>query len=259
MQSMARKTGEVDAACKPAVPKSERGTTPTRGMRMKSPGPEGDHIGPRFERAGKYALNHSMLVKHFFKRLMFPKSREVLPQTKHPKALQVWDQWKHVWHLAWERQRKLQAALARAQELAKLRSFNWDAWRKRFVNYNQNKKERVMALFRGLDRSGDNIIPRDAFTDAIMRSRFPTDRIEMNAVADKFDLGDGTVDYMAFIYALNPDWREKGNEADVINDEIARQVEKCTCKQKFRVVQVAEGKYRVSWKSQNEPGVFERA
>ena len=50
--------------------------------------------------------------------------------------------------------------------------------------------------------------------------------------------------------ALRPDWEERGPLTDTerIDDEINRQVAQCTCRQKFKVFQVGEGKYRVSWR-----------
>jgi len=92
------------------------------------------------------------------------------------------------------------------------------------------------------------LIPREKFIDAIMKTQFPTSRVnEMIPVADMFDHGDDLVDYPEFIAALRPDWEEKKPppiEQDAINDEIQRQVQKCTCRQKFLVLQVGEGKYR---------------
>ena len=72
--------------------------------------------------------------------------------------------------------------------------------------------------------------------------------MEMNAVADKFDHGDGMIDWREFIAALRPDWEDRGPLTDTerIDDEINRQVAQCTCRQKFKVFQVGEGKYRVS-------------
>lgn len=86
--------------------------------------------------------------------------------------------------------------------------------------------------------------------DFRLKKEFPTSRLEMNAVADMFDHGDHLIDYMEFIAALRPDWLDKKpvSEADVIDDEVQRQVMKCTCRQKFRVFQVGEGKYRVSFR-----------
>lgn len=70
----------------------------------------------------------------------------------------------------------------------------------------------------------------------------------MGAVADMFDQ-DGAIDWQEFIAALRPDWQEKkpDTEAEKIHDEVKRLVMLCTCRQKFRVFQVGEGKYRVSF------------
>jgi dystonin len=73
--------------------------------------------------------------------------------------------------------------------------------------------------------------------------------MEMGAVADLFDRnGEGLIDWQEFIAALRPDWQERkpANDADKIHDEVKRLVMLCTCRQKFRVFQVGEGKYRVS-------------
>ena len=68
-------------------------------------------------------------------------------------------------------------------------------------------------------------------------------------MADKFDHGDGMIDWREFMAALRPDWEERGPLTDTqrIDDEIKRQVAQCTCRQKFKVFQVGEGKYRVSY------------
>lgn len=73
--------------------------------------------------------------------------------------------------------------------------------------------------------------------------------MEMGAVADLFDRnGEGLIDWQEFIAALRPDWQQTKppNDADKIHDEVKRLVMLCTCRQKFRVFQVGEGKYRVS-------------
>ena len=79
-------------------------------------------------------------------------------------------------------------------------------------------------------------------------TEFPTSKLEMETVADIFDRRGGYIDYQEFIAALRPDWEKKGplTDAERIDDEVHRQVNECTCRQKFLVHQVGEGKYRVS-------------
>lgn len=74
----------------------------------------------------------------------------------------------------------------------------------------------------------------------------------MKHVADMFDQDNrGLIDWKKFIAALRPDWEEKpvDNDAQKIHDEVKRLVMLCTCRQKFRVFQVGEGKYRVSFQN----------
>lgn len=124
-----------------------------------------------------------------------------------------------------------------------------------------------------MDKNNDGLVPREDFIDGIMKTselfesgemderfvqsahvrwscsaEFDTSKLEMNAVADMFDHdGAGLIDWKEFIAALRPDWEEKRppSEAEKIHDEVKRLVMLCTCRQKFRVFQVGEGKYRV--------------
>merc|ERR1712203_781781 len=156
------------------------------------------------------------------------------------------DKWRHVWMTAWERDRRLKEKLGYLHELEKVKNFNWDEWRKRFLKHHNNKKSRVTDLFRKLDEDADGFLSRDDFVEGILRNKFLSSRLEMNAVADKFDHGDGMIDWREFIAALRPDLTDRGPLTDIerIDDEINRQVALCTCRQKFKVFQVGEGKYR---------------
>lgn len=135
-----------------------------------------------------------------------------------------------------------------------------------------HKKSRLTDLFRKMDKNNDGLIPREDFIQGIMNTsqssflivhlshnrplltrpvvaEFETSRLEMGAVADLFDRhGEGLIDWKEFIAALRPDWEERRtyNDTDKIHDEVKRLVMLCTCRQKFRVFQVGEGKYRVS-------------
>lgn len=61
---------------------------------------------------------------------------------------------------------------------------------------------------------------------------------------------EGFIDWEEFLTALRPEWhQEPAKEADAIHDEVRRLVMLCTCRQKFRVFQVGEGKYRVRLKT----------
>lgn len=133
-----------------------------------------------------------------------------------------------------------------------------------------HKKSRLTDLFRKMDKDNNGLIPREIFIDGIINTskfvvvvvvmelftsfinsslEFDTSRMEMGAVADLFDRnGEGLIDWQEFIAALRPDWQERkpATDADKIHDEVKRLVMLCTCRQKFRVFQVGEGKYRVS-------------
>lgn len=49
------------------------------------------------------------------------------------------------------------------QELEKVKNFDWEEWRKRFLKHNNNKKSRVTDLFRKLDEDGDGFLTRFVF------------------------------------------------------------------------------------------------
>ena len=84
----------------------------------------------------------------------------------------LWDRWRNVWVLAWERQRRLQDKLNYLLELEKIKNFSWDEWRKRvsnknffqtleltfngnnffqFLKFMNHKKSRLTDLFRKMD------------------------------------------------------------------------------------------------------------
>lgn len=78
-------------------------------------------------------------------------------------------------------------------------------------------------------------------------AELPSKRVEAQNVADMFGTtANGQVDWEEFLIALNPEWaNEPQCIADAVHEEVRRLVMMCTCRQKFRVFQVGEGKYRV--------------
>nr|XP_024217729.1 microtubule-actin cross-linking factor 1 isoform X6 [Halyomorpha halys] len=177
-----------------------------------------------------------------------PKGSKTLePQFRCARSRLLYERWRGVWQQSWERQRRLRDHLAHLQELDRLANFSWDDWRKRFLKFMNHKKSRLTDLFRKMDKNNDGLIPRDDFIDGIIKTKFDTSKLEMGAVADMFDHNsEGYIDWKEFIAALRPDWEERkpATEAEKIHDEVKRLVMLCTCRQKFRVFQVGEGKYR---------------
>ncbi|XP_020715280.1 microtubule-actin cross-linking factor 1 isoform X16 [Ceratitis capitata] len=166
---------------------------------------------------------------------------------RSPRASLLWDKWRYVWMLSWERQRRLHDHMMYLKDMERVRNFSWDDWRKRFLKYMNHKKSRLTDLFRKMDKDNNGLIPRSEFMDGILNTKFDTSRMEMSAVADLFDRnGEGLIDWQEFIAALRPDWQERkpATDSDKIHDEVKRLVMLCTCRQKFRVFQVGEGKYR---------------
>ncbi|CAH1393332.1 unnamed protein product [Nezara viridula] len=176
-------------------------------------------------------------------------SKSLEPQFRCARSRLLYERWRGVWQQSWERQRRLRDHLGHLQELDRLANFSWDDWRKRFLKFMNHKKSRLTDLFRKMDKNNDGLIPRDDFIDGIIKTKFDTSKLEMGAVADMFDHNsEGYIDWKEFIAALRPDWEERKpvTEAEKIHDEVKRLVMLCTCRQKFRVFQVGEGKYRVS-------------
>ncbi|KAK2708582.1 hypothetical protein QYM36_014249, partial [Artemia franciscana] len=199
-------------------------------------GEELQHYGPRFQ---SIAASVGLLRKG-------SKPSITEPVIKNPRARQLWDKWRHVWVMAWDRQRRLNDRKSYLDDVEKVKHFSWDDWRRRFMRFMNGKKSRVTDLFRKMDKNNEGAIPREDFIEGIIRTKLPTSRLEMEAVANMFDRNaEGYIDWKEFMAALRPDWEEKpASDAEKIHDEVKRQVQKCTCRTKFRVHQVGEGKYR---------------
>ncbi|KAK9887502.1 hypothetical protein WA026_023054 [Henosepilachna vigintioctopunctata] len=234
MENTQRRQIEVDRICKAKQVKPGQGPKDVKKFakgkgsirsspgRELSPDPQYPHVGPRFPPSGSE------------------------PEFRSPRVKFLYDKWRHVWMLSWERQRELYDHLAYLKEKEKADNFSWDDWRKRFLKFMNYKKSRLTDLFRKMDKDNNELIPRDEFIEGIIKTKFDTSRLEMKHVADMFDLDNrGFIDWKKFIAALRPDWEEKApNDSQKIHDEVKRLVMLCTCRQKFRVFQVGEGKYR---------------
>ncbi|XP_023299118.2 dystonin isoform X48 [Lucilia cuprina] len=247
MENTARRQTEVDRACKPKqLPPG------ARKMTRKTPAFKGSRDQGLNTRKSSSRMTPSRdtpdrdRLPHYGPRFS-PSSVGPELEFRSPRAKLLWDKWRHVWMLSWERQRRLNDHLMYLKDLERVRNFSWDDWRKRFLKYMNHKKSRLTDLFRKMDKDNNGLIPRAEFIDGILNTKFDTSRMEMGAVADLFDRnGEGLIDWQEFIAALRPDWQERKpqTDSDKIHDEVKRLVMLCTCRQKFRVFQVGEGKYR---------------
>ncbi|KAJ8398033.1 hypothetical protein AAFF_G00431100 [Aldrovandia affinis] len=166
----------------------------------------------------------------------------------NPRLSQLCSLCQQVWQLAQNRQNKLTIALNRLEELEDGVEFDFDAWRRKCVQWVSRRKCHLMDEFRRMDTDQDGNITRQEFTEVIVGLDFPTGQWEMVAVMDLFDRdGSGHIDYYEFVDALHQSEDECPpiSEADKIKDEVTRQVVRCKCMKRFQVEQIGENKYRL--------------
>ncbi|OWA54582.1 Microtubule-actin cross-linking factor 1 [Hypsibius exemplaris] len=131
-----------------------------------------------------------------------------------------------------QRRNQLQDHFSHMLEVEKLKGFQFEDWRRKFVRFMDVKKLRVMDFFRRYDTDRDGRLTRDEFITCILDEKFQTTELELEIVADIFDQnGDGLIDYQEFQHALKPDWKSAQNltDADKIEDELTFQTRNCTC------------------------------
>ncbi|XP_065102531.2 microtubule-actin cross-linking factor 1, isoforms 6/7 isoform X2 [Paramisgurnus dabryanus] len=167
------------------------------------------------------------------------------PQT--PLMCQLVSHWQKLWLVAHSRQSKLEEHLQRLKELEEFANFDFNIWRKRYMQWISHLKSRILDVFRSIDRDQDGRITHKELIDNVLASKFPTNSLEMTAVANIFDVnGDGFIDYYEFVSALHPsrDPYRRTIDADQINEEVSRQVSQCNCPKRFEVEQISANRYR---------------
>ncbi|KAM9806535.1 microtubule-actin cross-linking factor 1, isoforms 6/7 isoform 1-T1 [Syngnathus typhle] len=167
------------------------------------------------------------------------------PQT--PLLSQLVSQWQKLWLLAVARQKHLEQHQQKLKEIEEFANFDFNIWRKRYIQWISHLKSRILDVFRNIDRDQDGRISQKEFIDYVLASKFPTNSLEMNAVANIFDMNsDGFIDYYEFVSALHPsrDPYRKTLDADQINEEVSRQVSQCNCPKRFQVEQISANRYR---------------
>nr|XP_695869.5 microtubule-actin cross-linking factor 1, isoforms 1/2/3/5 [Danio rerio] len=167
------------------------------------------------------------------------------PQT--PIMCRLVKDWRKLWLQAHGRQSRLEEHLQRLRELEEFANFDFNIWRKRYMQWISHLKSRILDVFRSIDRDQDGRITHKEFIDSVLASKFPTNVLEMTAVANIFDVnGDGFIDYYEFVSALHPsrDPYRRTVDIDQINEEVSRQVSQCNCPKRFQVEQISANRYR---------------
>lgn len=93
---------------------------------------------------------------------------------RSPRAKILWDKWRNVWMLAWDRQKRLHEHLMLLRTQAIIKSFDWDDWRKRFLKFHNHKRSRVVEFLKKIDRKQNGLIPREVFIEEIIKSSMNT-------------------------------------------------------------------------------------
>nr|CAH8874926.1 unnamed protein product [Trichobilharzia regenti] len=178
---------------------------------------------------------------------------------------QLYSSWRELWLAMLARKSHLNERLAYLNEMEKMKDFQFESWRQRYVSWLSANKARVIDLFHRKDRDRDGRLTRAEFIDGIIEMKFQTSRVEMEAVADIFDAnGDGYIDYRECLNALRTNYinldrasssnttggsslslnRFGPSDEETINDELRRQVGLCTCHNTYKIRKMATNKYR---------------
>ncbi|XP_026577641.1 microtubule-actin cross-linking factor 1-like [Pseudonaja textilis] len=169
-------------------------------------------------------------------------------EPQSPLLAQLVHRWQCLWLAAQDRQRRLQRSQQRHPELEERVSFDFAAWRKRYLQWIGHRKSRVLDIFHSIDRGHDGRLTQQEFIGRVLASKFPTSLPEMKAVAKIFDVNrDGFIDYYEFIRALHPsrDVLQRAANVDHIQEEVKRQVAECNCVKCFQVEQIGATRYRL--------------
>ncbi|KAL7059662.1 hypothetical protein AAHC03_013394 [Spirometra sp. Aus1] len=168
--------------------------------------------------------------------------------------------WDHIAAASNARRQALEERLAHALEVERLKGFDFDIWRKRYLQWLNEKKARLIDLFHRYDLDRDGKLSHKEFVDAILnsnrvrhrRDQFPTSRLELELVANIVDAkGDGFIDMQKFNAALRngaPAGAAKVDltkaERSAIEHETSHQVSLCTCHNTYRICKISGNMYR---------------
>ena len=80
------------------------------------------------------------------------------------------EKWDRVTKIVKARRMALEERIAHANEVEKLKDFDFDNWRKRYLKWMNTKKARLIDMFHQYDLDRDGRLSRDEFVNAILES-----------------------------------------------------------------------------------------
>ena len=92
------------------------------------------------------------------------------PEFANPRIGDLFNKWRSVWLSAMNRRRKLQDALERLNDAERLKHFDFDDWRRRYMRWMNHNKTRVIDFFRRQDKDHDGKVTRDEFIHGVLAS-----------------------------------------------------------------------------------------
>lgn len=236
MDELRRREPEVDRVVKIFASKS--GTSTSKMILTTTTTKPADR-----SRSGRLSAGGARSTTPTATRTSYATYRDEYPEVRQPRAHIMLDKWRSVWQLSLDKMQRLKDRAEHLKEMERLENFDFDQWRRRFLTWVNAKKGRVMDFYRSIDDDNDGRIPIESFISGVLRSKFESSRLEMERVADIIDKNnDGSIDNKEFLDSLKPD--KPITDDELIQDEVQRQVAKCTCQQRYKVYHVGEGRYR---------------
>ncbi|CEF69084.1 Short stop [Strongyloides ratti] len=138
-----------------------------------------------------------------------------------------------------------------------LSNFTFTEWRNRYIKWHDLGKLRINDLFRNFDDKGTGYLSREEIISPFLLSSFPTNKKEMEKVADVFDEGKNKINVKKFLQALKvPSDKTSAlkTEKEIIEKEIMIQSQQCKCTEKYKIKKISTSEDGVTYNFGNDGG-----
>jgi dystonin len=71
--------------------------------------------------------------------------------------------------MAWNRQKRLHDHLLMLKEKEKVKHFDWEDWRKRFLKFHNYKRSKVVDFLTKMDKKQIGLIPKEIFIEEFIK------------------------------------------------------------------------------------------